>query len=269
MMPLVYWLHHRLNADADDWQYPRNWTWLMTSAPVLMVLAVAILTVFAYTSPSLALPLFEWLTAEDSLIEWLQFGCITVVAVSAWRIGVRVMRTENRYIGYLYFAIAFTSVFIAGEEISWGQRLVGWSTPEQFAAINKQGETSIHNIGVVQHLFLLLIFLASMYGAFVPLAQAVFGDEYVRTPQSMLFVPPLAVVPAFLIMFSYRLVRMTLYERSEFLVVKFGESVELSFYFGLALFMWLNLRRLRQSRLIPAALPSSVITSAGEVSREV
>ncbi|MFN8476230.1 MAG: hypothetical protein U0074_00170 [Kouleothrix sp.] len=40
---------------------------------------------------------------------------------------------------------------IAGEEISWGQRLFGWQ-PSDLAAINHQGETTVHNIRWVQEL---------------------------------------------------------------------------------------------------------------------
>jgi len=37
-------------------------------------------------------------------------------------------------------------VVMAGEEISWGQRIFHWSTPENWAAINAQRETNLHNL---------------------------------------------------------------------------------------------------------------------------
>lgn len=37
-------------------------------------------------------------------------------------------------------------VFVGGEEISWGQRLVGFGTPEDLAAVNVQGEFTLHNV---------------------------------------------------------------------------------------------------------------------------
>ena len=41
----------------------------------------------------------------------------------------------------------FVLFFIFGmEEISWGQRIFGWNTPEALSAINYQNETTIHNI---------------------------------------------------------------------------------------------------------------------------
>jgi hypothetical protein len=38
----------------------------------------------------------------------------------------------------------------AGEEISWGQRLIGWQTPEWLASENAQGETNLHNLWFLQ-----------------------------------------------------------------------------------------------------------------------
>jgi hypothetical protein len=35
---------------------------------------------------------------------------------------------------------------VAGEEVSWGQRLLGMGTPEALAEVNVQGETNLHNI---------------------------------------------------------------------------------------------------------------------------
>jgi hypothetical protein len=36
-----------------------------------------------------------------------------------------------------------------GEEISWGQRVFDWSTPESISELNAQNETNIHNIWFV------------------------------------------------------------------------------------------------------------------------
>jgi len=42
------------------------------------------------------------------------------------------------------------SVFAGGEEISWGQRIFGWETPDSLASINAQDETTIHNLEFFQ-----------------------------------------------------------------------------------------------------------------------
>lgn len=45
----------------------------------------------------------------------------------------------------LYLLAAAGCLFVAGEEISWGQRLLGFATPDFFAGFNVQGETTFHN----------------------------------------------------------------------------------------------------------------------------
>lgn len=54
-------------------------------------------------------------------------------------------RTRNVF--YLLLALAF---FVgAGEEMSWGQRLLGFATPEALRAVNVQQEFNLHNLAPV------------------------------------------------------------------------------------------------------------------------
>jgi hypothetical protein len=46
----------------------------------------------------------------------------------------------------LLIAVAAGAVAVAGEEISWGQRIFGITTPDVLGAINAQGEFNLHNI---------------------------------------------------------------------------------------------------------------------------
>ena len=57
-----------------------------------------------------------------------------------------ILRTR-RNVFFLLLGLAF--FFAGGEEISWGQRIFGWETPEKLAEINAQGETTIHNLTVL------------------------------------------------------------------------------------------------------------------------
>jgi hypothetical protein len=41
--------------------------------------------------------------------------------------------------------IVLGAVYFAGEEMSWGQHFFGWSTPEDWARLNEQAETNLHN----------------------------------------------------------------------------------------------------------------------------
>ena len=50
----------------------------------------------------------------------------------------------------IFYVLLGTLFFLAfGEEISWGQRLFGWETPADWAAMNVQKETNLHNLWIL------------------------------------------------------------------------------------------------------------------------
>ncbi|MCF8245304.1 MAG: hypothetical protein K9J37_13030 [Saprospiraceae bacterium] len=49
---------------------------------------------------------------------------------------------------YVFLILAVILFFGFGEEISWGQRIFGWGTPETLKEVNVQGETNIHNLAI-------------------------------------------------------------------------------------------------------------------------
>lgn len=51
----------------------------------------------------------------------------------------------------VYLGLALLFFFGAGEEISWGQRIFGFHTPEPLAQVNKQDEMNLHNLSVFEN----------------------------------------------------------------------------------------------------------------------
>ncbi|MDB5279793.1 MAG: hypothetical protein JWR61_4748 [Ferruginibacter sp.] len=76
---------------------------------------------------------------EDSFFEWLTSLFYFIAAVL-----LVVTFTKNRNIFLLLLALIL--FFGAGEEISWGQRVFGFATPEEINKINVQHEFNIHNM---------------------------------------------------------------------------------------------------------------------------
>ena len=90
---------------------------------------------------------------------------------------------------------ALACLYIAGEEMSWGQHLFHWNTPEYWAAVNRQDETNLHNTyDIFEKTPRLILELGIFIGALlVPLA-AVFWPR-VRANRFSLFLPAAALVP--------------------------------------------------------------------------
>ena len=87
---------------------------------------------------------FDWCRSEDGPLEWIQFIEYIVASLLAFVIYIR--RKRKRDIdSIIWLMIAFLSFLIAGEEISWGERITGIGITS-VSEINVQGETNFHNL---------------------------------------------------------------------------------------------------------------------------
>ena len=85
------------------------------------------------------------LHSEGGPHETLEF----VILVIGFCVGISTLlhlnwKTQKPLFGWVTLAVV-CCFYVAGEEISWGQHLLAWSTPEFWAQINDQGETNLHN----------------------------------------------------------------------------------------------------------------------------
>lgn len=100
---------------------------------------------FAFTCLFLSSPeAFHELAQEDRPLEWLSalflLGASAVLAFEAFR------RRRNA-VGLCCAVLLCLALFVIGmEEISWGQRLFGFATPESLAEVNWQSEFNFHNV---------------------------------------------------------------------------------------------------------------------------
>lgn len=191
---------------------------------------------------------FLFFVEEDHLLEWLQVamvlgiaGCAAVIAVLLFGMGLRTL-------GLVYMLGVVAAVFIAGEEISWGQRIFGWATPEELAALNRQGETNIHNIGNVLRAFNLVMLIISAVAVVLPVARIRRVGYRPMSVEEMALIPPLFVASGFALAFAYRAVRFTLIPEGRFVVTHFQEVTEAAFYGSILVFLFLVVRRLREMR---------------------
>lgn len=64
--------------------------------------------------------------------------------------GILIFRLRNNlpsgWLLYWFVIVTLGCIYIAGEEISWGQQIWKWGTPEYFRLMNDQQETNIHNM---------------------------------------------------------------------------------------------------------------------------
>jgi len=85
---------------------------------------------------------YEAAMQEDRFVEWWTaalFACAGVIRLIA---AIRTRRVFDAL-------VALFCIFVAGEEFSWGQRLLGFTPPDYFLAHNTQQELSLHNFADV------------------------------------------------------------------------------------------------------------------------
>lgn len=85
------------------------------------------------------------LHSEQGPHEFVEF----LILVAAFFIAVATLRridwTNQKWLGVWVSIAAVCCFYVAGEEVSWGQKFVQWSTPEFWAHFNDQNETNLHN----------------------------------------------------------------------------------------------------------------------------
>lgn len=142
---------------------------------------------------------YIWGTYEDLYGEWGQ----TFLFLAAMLFSIKAALIKSRYRPF-FIALALACFYVVGEEISWGQRIFGWSSPEVFKEKNLQGETNLHNFMTGPYstrLKALLEYLIAaglvIYGVVYSLAVKRGFEPALRVERLGLPAPPLYLWPAF------------------------------------------------------------------------
>ncbi len=160
-----------------------------------LVANILVLAIVAYAwFLEVRLPDFYYMSVqEDEYIEWASFWAFLLAAVSA------VVKSREpgagRFPWFLY-GIALFCFVVAMEEISWGQRVLGYRPPVYFLEHNFQQEFNFHNVIDTDYRKLALSSIIAGYGVLLPLLALV-------APLRRLFerlgivVPPIGLLPLF------------------------------------------------------------------------
>ncbi|MEX0895773.1 MAG: hypothetical protein WDZ94_02420 [Patescibacteria group bacterium] len=140
-----------------------NAWWKSMLPRLLMILPLWLLSV-SYLVSLLPFDAFASYSQEDGVIENIQVVVLVVTVFVCFR-KAAAWFTQSKKLQATFFALLASGfLLLALEEISWGQRIFGWQTPESLAAVNVQNETTIHNIGILNQLQLVGYLLISGAG---------------------------------------------------------------------------------------------------------
>ncbi len=179
-------------------------------------------------------------TSDDTLVEYIQFFCYLISSFAAGfttYLLYKLKKPKNLIVLYLLGALAL--FFIAGEEISWGQRLFNIETPEAYLEQNTQRELNLHNhtsvFGYVYRAYVLL----SFYGAFAWIIKTIIPKKIKKNLNDWLelFIPNWYFMGYFLVSF----VMFYLHRIKNYMLEEFEEFNELILVFGILGFCIKNL----------------------------
>lgn len=117
------------------------WKWVL-----FVAVPVALLAAHLVASSLLEGDVKKWYLSELGPTENLTF--LALVAAGIWAIMLfRRARKHIPRLRWLLIAFALASLFIAMEEISYGQHHLGFKPPQWVMEKNKQRELNLHNLG--------------------------------------------------------------------------------------------------------------------------
>ncbi len=212
------------------------WLWL----PVAIVLAL-----FAWPQ---AFPASyrAWIGGELGALEQLHVLIPLASLVLAGRMLVLIQVRRQPLLWAWLALAALGSLYIAGEEASWGQHYLGWATPEAWQGLNDQNETNLHNTSswLDQKPRTLLELGVIIGGIAIPLVALRWPA--IRRARLAIILPPFLCLPSAVIAEAVRMSERalsalapgtTLFERA-------SEVQELYFYLFILLYLIVLRRRL-------------------------
>lgn len=150
-----------VKAEDDTWRKRMKQLFLNDPAcsdseiqptPNSMLIASTVIGLFLIVHIRLYDPasqLFEILYLEDGILESLT-PVLMVISILLIGASIPKLRRDPQLVRYrslltlIYFILVGLFFLNAMEEISWGQRIFGWETPQTFQG-NVQNETNLHN----------------------------------------------------------------------------------------------------------------------------
>jgi hypothetical protein len=178
-------------------------------------------------------PAYDRMLQEDYPVEWGQFACCFFVSAVALMCVSPSIRQRRWVLAGLLALLSIGCFFLAGEEISWAQRVLGIATPPEFRG-NEQDEMNLHNFAGgfdPEAAFRQAQLLLSLVQAGLIVngrARDLRLDSFWRIVS-----PPACTLPLFLTMPAYRIYRLFTPGEMNF-AVRLQEWAEFCQYLGMA-----------------------------------
>ena len=178
---------------------------------------------------------------QEQIGEWFQVACYFLAAGFGVKAFTLLNKDHSGYrrkrLGVAIFVLGMILIYL--EELSWGQQIFKWASPQLFLEINSQLETNLHNtFGSPTHLLFMAIGLYGGLGWVI--------KKYVKSQIADLFIPDwhfsIFFFQVFLFYFYYDFIRPIF-----FIVYNIQELFEFILAFGFLFFSIANVSKIKRT----------------------
>ena len=211
---------------------PEKMKFFLFSLPfLLMLLIINLKIILGHDSRQ-----YIMLNTEGGLIEYGTSLFYFLGFAFSLPVAKYLIKSQPKIWGTIYYLFAIALLIIGLEEMSWGQRLIGWQSPDFFQLYNSQEETTIHNLEWFRHYLHQAYICIGFVGSFSWLTIPFFKNKN-QSKNTLYFIPRWFISSFFL----PSLIIFSILEYSDgfnFFISKDQESVELILsmgFFGIVL----------------------------------
>jgi hypothetical protein len=210
---------------------------VLIMTPFLIMLLISVLLILPLSNK-----FAQWLLEENHPVELLTFLISFWAAVLGFRFVKRIKGKDSMVIVVFYLCFSSFMLFLAMEEVSWGQQFFKFDTPEFWKVRNAQGELTFHNYAFAGvnylELYPLAFGIAGLIGIWVNLT--------CKIPQ--IICPPLILWSWFTVIFIHSGIDFShefyiLNPAFDELINHLDEAAEMLVAISCFLYIWLNERR--------------------------
>lgn len=176
--------------------------------------------------------IFLQLIKEDNIVEYLQFLTLLFGGIFASLLTHHFLKDKKRILAFIFIFVTLGLFATAGDEISWGQRLLSLTTPEVISEYNLQNETGFHNTIYIDDLVPFIYLLVGLYGGFIHFARKLLARK-ISKDLLRYFIPPPYLTFFFFIPFIYNFYTLGW----EHYIGRWSEIAELYLYLGVTIFL--------------------------------
>ena len=133
----------------------------------IYILPIILVIIFVSLKSGMDAESWRRVSSEGGVSEYGTALAYLLTSGFAYPIYKQFRQEKRKFLAFSYGIFAFVSFVVGMEEISWGQRLIGFEVPQFLAEHNTQSELTLHNLSFYERNFLSQSFmLAGFLGSF-------------------------------------------------------------------------------------------------------